>query len=115
MLAKFRHEVPALNLHGRAAFSVFLSGQYNLKPMEAKIFSYKVTGIKLGPLNDILRVSQSFDRKKIMAELKDILMQQNFKPDEHSLDYKIVDGELFIEGLAVENQEPKTMGFMAGK
>jgi hypothetical protein len=83
--------------------------------MEAKIFSYKVDGVKLETVNDNLKVSKSFDRKAIISQLKDAIKDENFKIDEHSLDYKIVDGQLYIEGLAVENQESKPIGFTSGK
>jgi anti-sigma28 factor (negative regulator of flagellin synthesis) len=83
--------------------------------MEAKIFSYKVDGVKLETVNDYLKISKSFDRKAIIAQLKDAIKDKNFKVDEHSLDYKIVDGQLYIEGLAVENQESKSIGFRSGK
>jgi hypothetical protein len=47
--------------------------------------------------------------------LKEALADENFKIDERSLDYKIVDGQLFIEGIMVENETPKSIGFMSGK
>ena len=83
--------------------------------MEAKIFSYKVNGVKLDTVNDDFKISKSFDRKAIIAQLKDEIMDENFKIDEQSLDYKIVDGQLYIEGLLVENQEQKTIGFINSK
>ena len=83
--------------------------------MEAKIFSYKVNGVKLDTVNDDFKISKSFDRKAIIAQLKDEIMDENFKIDEQSLDYKIVDGQLYIEGLMVENQEQKIIGFVTGK
>jgi len=83
--------------------------------MEAKIFSYKVDGVKLETVSENLKISKSFDRKAIIAQLKDTLKDENFKVDEQSLDYKIIDGQLYIEGLIVENQEKKSIGFMSGK
>jgi hypothetical protein len=83
--------------------------------MEAKIFSYKVDGVKLETVSENLKISKSFDRKAIIARLKDTLKDENFKVDEQSLDYKIIDGQLYIEGLLVENQEKKSIGFMSGK
>jgi len=83
--------------------------------MEAKIFSYKVNGVKLDTVNDDFKISKSFDRKAIIAQLKDEIMDENFKIDEQSLDYKIVDGQLYIEGLMVENQEQKSIGFINSK
>jgi hypothetical protein len=83
--------------------------------MKAKIFSYKVDNVKLEVVNDNLKISKSFNRKAIIAQLKDAIKDENFKIDENSLDYKIVDGQLYIEGLAVENQETKSIGFTSGK
>ena len=83
--------------------------------MEAKIFTYKVNGVKLDTVNDDFKISKSFDRKAIIAQLKDEIMDENFKIDEQSLDYKIVDGQLYIEGLMVENQEQKSIGFINSK
>jgi anti-sigma28 factor (negative regulator of flagellin synthesis) len=83
--------------------------------MKAKIFSYKVDDVKLETVNDNLKTSKSFDRKAIITQLKEAIKDENFKVDENSLDYKIVDGQLYIEGLVVENQEPKSIGFTSGK
>lgn len=83
--------------------------------MKAKIFSYKVGGVKLETVNDNLKISKSFDRMAIISQLKDAMKDESFKVDENSLDYKIVDGQLYIEGFAVENQEPKSIGFTSGK
>ena len=83
--------------------------------MKAKIFSYKVDDVKLKVVNDNLKISKSFDREAIITQLKDAIKDANFKVDENSLDYKIVDGQLYIEGLIVENQEPKSIGFTRGK
>jgi hypothetical protein len=83
--------------------------------MKAKIFSYKVDSVKLEVVNDNLKISKSFDREAIITQLKDAIKDANFKVDENSLDYKIVDEQLYIEGLIVENQEPKSIGFTRGK
>jgi hypothetical protein len=83
--------------------------------MKAKIFSYKVDSVKLEVVNDNLKISKSFDREAIITQLKDAIKDEKFKVDENSLDYKIVDEQLYIEGLAVENQEPKSIGFTSGK
>lgn len=83
--------------------------------MKAKIFSYKVDGVKLETVDENLKISKSFDRVAIISQLKDAMNDENFKIDENSLDYKIVDGQLYIEGFAVENQEPKSIGFTSGK
>jgi hypothetical protein len=83
--------------------------------MDAKLFSYKAEGIILEPVNGQLKLSKNFDRKLLLEQLKDLMQAENFKIDERTLDYKIIDGQLFIEGIAVENQEPKLIGFMSGK
>jgi len=83
--------------------------------MKAKIFSYKVDSVKLEVVNDNLKISKYFDREAIITQLKDAIKDANFKVDENSLDYKIVDEQLYIEGLIVENQEPKSIGFTRGK
>jgi hypothetical protein len=83
--------------------------------MKSKILSYKVEGILLEPFNDNLKLSKDFDRKELLNQVKEILKEQNFKLDEHSLDYKISDNQLYIEGIATEHQESKSIGFMTGK
>lgn len=83
--------------------------------MNAKIFSYKVAGIILEKLDTQLKVSKSFDRKAILEPLKETLAIDNYKIDEASLSYKLIDDQLFIQGLAVENEEPKSVGFRFGQ
>ena len=83
--------------------------------MNAKLFSYKVPGIILEPLNDELKVSQNFDRKGVLEPLKAIFEADNYKIDEASINYKLIDDQLYIQGLAVENEAPKTVGFRFGK
>lgn len=83
--------------------------------MNAKIFSYKADGIVLETVNEQLKLSPNFDRKALLDQLKALLKKDNFKPDESSLSYKIKDEQLYIEGLAVENEEPKSMGFFSNK
>jgi hypothetical protein len=83
--------------------------------MNAKIFSYKVEGIVLEPYNDQLKQSKSFDRKAILESLKEAFSAENYKIDESSLNYKLIDDQLYIQGLAVESEEPKTVGFRFGK
>jgi anti-sigma28 factor (negative regulator of flagellin synthesis) len=56
--------------------------------MEAKIFSFKVDGVKLETVNEDFKISKSFDRKAIIAQLKDAIKDGNFKVDEQSLEYK---------------------------
>jgi hypothetical protein len=83
--------------------------------MEAKFFSYKVDGMVLQPVDDYLKITKNFNRKELLDELKEILKKQNFKVDPASVEYKIVDDQLFILGMAVEEKEPKSIGFMGGK
>jgi len=80
--------------------------------MQAKIFFYKVEGIQLEQVSESLKTSKDFDRKAVLEELKALFKADNYQLDERSLDYKIIDGQLYIEGLAVENQAPKSIGFM---
>jgi hypothetical protein len=83
--------------------------------MESKIFSYKVDDVYLEPADNNLKISKAFDKKAIIVRLKEVLKDENFKLDERSLDYKIVDGQLFIEGVIIKNEAPKSIGFMSGK
>lgn len=83
--------------------------------MDSKIFSYKVEGIVLAPVNDQLSTSPVFDRKELLNKLKELFTKDDYKVDERSLDYKIKDGQLFIEGLAVKKEEAKSIGFMMGR
>jgi hypothetical protein len=79
--------------------------------MNAKIFSYKISGILLEPQNEQLKISKSFNRKAILDQLKETLKAENYKIDESSLSYKLIDEQLYIQGLAIENEAPKTVGF----
>jgi hypothetical protein len=80
--------------------------------MESKLFSYKAEGIVLEPLNDQLKVSPVFDRKELIEKIKEMLKIDGFKPDEHSLQFKIEEGQLFVQGLAVKQQENRSIGFL---
>jgi len=83
--------------------------------MESKIFSYKAEGIVLEELNDTLKVSQVFDKKELLDKIKEIFKADDFKVDEQSLNLKIIDNQLFIQGIAVKKHESKSIGFMTGK
>ena len=83
--------------------------------MNAKMFSYKVEGVKLSSADNLLKISDAFDRKVILEDLKKTLKDDNYKIDESSLNYKLIDDQLFIQGLAVENEEPRPVGFRFGK
>jgi hypothetical protein len=78
-------------------------------------FSFKVESITLQTVDDTLRTTTSFITKDIIEEINQKLKVQNFKVDESSLRSKYTDDQLYIEGFAVEIQEPKTMGFMSGR
>ncbi|WP_183558484.1 hypothetical protein [Mucilaginibacter sp. SP1R1] len=79
--------------------------------MESKLFSYKAEGIVLEPLNSPIKVSPVFDRKELVEKIKDVLKADGFKPDEHNLQFKIEEGQLFIQGLATKEQAPRAIGF----
>jgi hypothetical protein len=83
--------------------------------MKAKIFSFKVEGVVLEAQGEQLKLSPSFDRKEVLAALKERFEAENYKIDEASLSYKLIDDQLYIQGLAVENEAPKTVGFQFGK
>ncbi|GAA3978530.1 hypothetical protein [Mucilaginibacter dorajii] len=83
--------------------------------MESKIFSYKVEGITLEPSTDTLKVSAVFDRKELTEKLKELFKADGFKVDERSINYKIIDDQLYIQGLAVKEEVAKSIGFMTGK
>ncbi|MBB6111051.1 hypothetical protein [Mucilaginibacter lappiensis] len=80
--------------------------------MESKLFSYKAEGIVLEALNDQIKVSPVFDRKELVEKIKEALKADGFKPDEHSLQFKIEEGQLFVQGIAVKQQESRSIGFM---
>ena len=79
--------------------------------MNNKIFSYKVDGVKLEPVNENLKLSECFDRKAMLEPLKELFSAENYKIDEASISFKIIDDQLYLQGLAVEIQEPKEAGF----
>jgi hypothetical protein len=83
--------------------------------MESKIFSYKAEGILLEPFNDQLKLSPAFDRKELIEKIKEALDVDGFKPDERSLQFKIEDGQLLIQGIAVKEQASRSIGFMSNK
>ncbi len=83
--------------------------------MESKIFSYKADGIILAPIDDQLSISPVFDRKELLSKLKDLFNDDDYKVDERTLDYKIKDGQLYIEGVVIKQAEAKSIGFMSGK
>ncbi len=86
-----------------------------LYQMESKVFSYKVEGIVLTPIDELLSLSPVFDRKELLSKLKDLFKDDEYKVDERALDYKIKDGQLYIEGVVTKPAEAKSIGFMSGK
>jgi hypothetical protein len=82
--------------------------------MNAEIFSYKVPGIALEANTEDLKLRPGFDRKAVLEPLKEIFSVDNYKVDEASISYKLIDDQLYIQGLAVENKESKTVGFRFG-
>ncbi|WP_143065229.1 hypothetical protein [Mucilaginibacter gossypiicola] len=83
--------------------------------MESKIFSYKVDGIVLTPVDDQLNISPAFNRKELLNKLKDLFKDGDYKLDERTLDYKIKDGQLYVEGVVTKQEAAKSIGFMSGK
>ncbi|WPV00628.1 hypothetical protein SNE26_02460 [Mucilaginibacter sp. cycad4] len=83
--------------------------------MESKIFSYKADGIVLAPVDGQLSISPVFDRKELLSKLKGLFNVDDYKVDERTLDYKIKDGQLYIEGVITKQAEAKSIGFMSGK
>lgn len=83
--------------------------------METKLFSYKAEGVFLEPVNEQLKLSPVFNRKELVEKIKDLLLEDGFKPDEHSLQFKIDDGQLLIQGLAVKQEATRSIGFMSSK
>ncbi|GGB18548.1 MULTISPECIES: hypothetical protein [Mucilaginibacter] len=83
--------------------------------MESKIFSYRADGIILAPVDDQLSISPVFDRKELLSKLKDLFNDDDYKVDERALDYKIKDGQLYIEGVVTKQVPAKSIGFMGGK
>jgi hypothetical protein len=65
--------------------------------------------------NEQLKLSPGFDRKEVLAPLKERFEGENYKLDEASLSYKLIDDQLYIQGMAVEIEAPKTVGFRFGK
>ncbi|HAL80949.1 MAG TPA: hypothetical protein DCO83_00935 [Mucilaginibacter sp.] len=83
--------------------------------MNSKIFSYKVDGIVLEPFDNNLMVSKNFDSKTAIDFIKEKLKEQNFKVEERSIKYTMIDKQLYLEGIAIEYQQPNSIGFFTGK
>lgn len=78
-------------------------------------FSYKVESITLQTIDETLRTTNSFITRDIIDSINQKLKEKNFKVDESSLRPKYLNDQLFIEGFAIEIQEPKTVGFLSGR
>ncbi|MDB5127447.1 hypothetical protein [Mucilaginibacter sp.] len=83
--------------------------------MNTKIFSFKVEEVALEAQDEQLKLSPGFDRKEVLAPLKERFKAENYKIDEASLSYKLIGDQLYIQGLAAENEAPKSVGFRFGK
>jgi hypothetical protein len=51
----------------------------------------------------------------MLDALKENFIAENYKIDDQSLNHKITNGQLYLEGIAIEIQEPKAIGFMGCK
>ena len=78
-------------------------------------FSFKVESVTLQTIDDTLRTTTPFITRDIIDQLNEKLKAQNFKVDESSLRPKYTNDQLYLEGFAIEIQEPKTMGFLSGR
>jgi hypothetical protein len=78
-------------------------------------FSYKVENVTLQTVDVTLRTTTPFITREIIDQINEKLKAQNFKVDESSLRPKYTNDQLYLEGFAVEIQEPKTVGFMSGR
>ncbi|QJD96564.1 hypothetical protein HH214_12085 [Mucilaginibacter robiniae] len=78
-------------------------------------FSYKVEHITLQGFDDTLQVTNSFVTTDVIEQINQKLKDKNFKVDERSLHIKYVADQLYIDGFALEIQEPKTVGFLSGR
>ena len=78
-------------------------------------FSFKVENVSLQATNDTLRTTTPFVTREVIDQINEKLKAQNFKVDESSLRPKYTDDQLYLEGFAVEIQEPKTVGFLSGR
>lgn len=78
-------------------------------------FSFKVESVMLQTIDDTLRTTGSFVTRNIIEQLNEKLKAQNFKVDESSVRPKYTGDQLYLEGLAIEIKEPKTVGFLSGR
>lgn len=78
-------------------------------------FSYKVENITLQATDDTLRTTDSFITRELIDQINKKLEDRKFKVDESSLRPKYLNDQFYIDGFAVEIQEPKTVGFLSGR
>ncbi len=78
-------------------------------------FSYKVENITLQATDDTLRTTDSFITRELIDQINEKLKDRKFKVDESSLRPKYLNDQFYIDGFAVEIQEPKTVGFLSGR
>lgn len=76
-------------------------------------FSYKVENITLQATDDTLRTTDSFITRELIDQINEKLKDRKFKVDESSLRPKYLNDQFYIDGFAVEIQEPKTVGFLS--
>lgn len=95
----------------------YLVGSKQLPMTKSKTigFSYKVENIRLQTIDDTLRTTESFVTRELIDQINEKLKDRKFKVDESSLRPKYVNEQFYIDGFAVEIQEPKTVGFLSGR
>ncbi len=82
--------------------------------MEAKFISYTID-IHLNAVTERIKMSETFNRKELLSEFEDLLKEQQFKIDSATVEFKIIDDQVLITGMAVKDEEPKSIGFMSRK
>jgi hypothetical protein len=105
--------VSALKLIMPLTYTEVTATQFN--QMNTIGFLYKVENITLQPVDDTLQLTTSFVTKDIINGINEKLKPQNYRVDEGSLRPKFIDKQLYLEGFAMEIQEPKTVGFLSGR
>ncbi|MBS7566705.1 hypothetical protein KHS38_20035 [Mucilaginibacter sp. Bleaf8] len=78
-------------------------------------FSYKVENVLMQTVNDDLRITGSFASRDVLDRINALLKEKNFKVDERTLRPRYIGEQLYLEGFAIEIQEPKTVGFLSGR
>jgi len=78
-------------------------------------FLYQVESIVLQPADATLQLTAPFVSRDLINQINEKLKPQNYKVDEGSLRPKFIDGQLYLEGFAMEIQEVKKVGFLSGR